>query len=410
MRNHKASMSVWRLLPVLGALLGMTLSNPSTTHAAPQPASLSQVSLPILLLPSNGSTTADLTPSFDWEDVFGADHYRIQIDDNDDFDSPAADSQPTNSTYTPSNTLPNGTYYWHVRANDGMGNWGDYSDVWTFTVNGALPAAPTLLTPPNNSTTSDLTPTFDWEDVPGATHYRIQIADNPDFSSPTADSQPSNSTYTPGKTLPNGSYYWRVRTNDEMGNWGEYSEIWTFTVNGALPAAPTLLTPPNSSTTSDLTPTFDWEDVPGATHYRIQIADNPDFSSPAADSQPTNSIYTPSNTLPNGTYYWHVRANDGMGNWGEYSEVWTFTVNGALPAAPTLLTPPNGSTTSDLTPTFDWEDVPGSAYYRIQVDDNIDFSSPAADSQPTNSTYTPSNSLPNGTYYWHVRANDGMGN
>ncbi|MBN1431088.1 MAG: polysaccharide deacetylase family protein, partial [Anaerolineae bacterium] len=267
---------------------------------------------------------------FDWEDVSGADHYRIQVDDNADFSSPAADSQPTGSTYTPSKPLANGTYYWHVRTNDGMGNWGDYSPAWTVCVDGVLPPAPTLLAPANSSTTADITPSFDWEDVPGADHYRIQVDDNADFSSPAADSEPTRSIYTPNKPLSNGTYYWRVRTNDGMGNWGDYSPVWIVYVDGVLPPAPTLLAPANSSTTSDFTPPFDWEDVENAARYRIQIDDNTDFSSTVADAQPTRSTYTPRKTLPNGTYYWRVRTGDSMGNWGEYSPAWKVTVEAEL--------------------------------------------------------------------------------
>jgi peptidoglycan/xylan/chitin deacetylase (PgdA/CDA1 family) len=365
---------------------------------------------PALIAPPDASTTPDLTPSFDWADVPGADHYRIQVDDNADFSSPAADSEPSASAYTPINQLPNGTYYWHVRTNDGMGNWGEYSPAWRVIVNGTLPSSPTLIAPPDSSTTPDFTPPFDWADVPGADHYRIQVDDNADFSSPAADSEPTASAYTPGNQLPNGTYFWHVRANDGMGNWGEYSPAWRVIVNGTLPPAPALIAPPDGSTTPDLTPSFDWSDVPGADHYRIQIDDNPDFSSPTADSEPTASAYTPGNQLANRTYFWRVRTNDGMGNWGEYSPAWRVIVNGTLPPAPALIAPPDGSTTPDLTPLFDWSDVPGADHFRIQIDDNADFSSPIADSEPSASAYTPGYQLPNGTYFWHVRANDGMGN
>jgi len=44
--------------------------------------------------------------------------------------------------------------------------------------------------------------------------------------------------------------------------------------------------------------------------------------------------------------------------------------------------------------------------YRIQLDDNADFSSPILDDSNTSSHYTPSNPLADGTYYWRVRATD----
>ncbi|MBN1310363.1 MAG: polysaccharide deacetylase family protein, partial [Anaerolineae bacterium] len=158
------------------------------------------------------------------------------------------------STYTPSNPLPNGAYYWRVRTNDGMGTWGDHSPVWTFTINGKLPLSPTLLTPANKSTISDSTPTFDWKNVPNADHYRIQIDDNADFSSPAADSQPTNSTYTPRKPLPDGRYYWRVRTADSMGNWSNYSPAWTLIVEDGASSPPTPTPTASAATAPSETP------------------------------------------------------------------------------------------------------------------------------------------------------------
>ncbi|MBN1311295.1 MAG: hypothetical protein JXB30_07735, partial [Anaerolineae bacterium] len=99
MRYHAAPIRIQRLLPAFGILLSLSIPGPCRTHTAPQ---LAQLSIPILLSPANNSTTPDFTPTFDWEDVPGADHYRVQVDDNADFSSPAADSQPSNSTYTPS--------------------------------------------------------------------------------------------------------------------------------------------------------------------------------------------------------------------------------------------------------------------------------------------------------------------
>ncbi|MBI2933691.1 MAG: S8 family serine peptidase [Planctomycetes bacterium] len=82
------------------------------------------------------------------------------------------------------------------------------------------------------------------------------------------------------------------------------------------------------------------------------------------------------------------------------------------PAAPALVSPAHGSSTSDTTPTFDWSDVadPSGVAYRIQVDNNADFSSPAIDASGlAASTFTPASALALGTYSWRVRAVDGAG-
>lgn len=79
------------------------------------------------------------------------------------------------------------------------------------------------------------------------------------------------------------------------------------------------------------------------------------------------------------------------------------------PPPPALLSPANKATipSTNSTVELDWKDVvhPYFGYYRLQVDDNSDFSSPVVDVQPLNtSAYSiPMSSLsPNTAYYWRV--------
>ena len=82
----------------------------------------------------------------------------------------------------------------------------------------------------------------------------------------------------------------------------------------------------------------------------------------------------------------------------------------AAPAAPTLIAPANGATTSDDTPAFDWS-APTYAYrYELVVDNNSSFTSPEIhEASLSVSNYTSSVSLSDGTYYWRVRANNSAG-
>ena len=72
---------------------------------------------------------------------------------------------------------------------------------------------------------------------------------------------------------------------------------------------------------------LDWDDVPGATAYRVQIANNPNFSAPRISNEvTTSSMEVAAGQLPNGTYYWQVQAK--APEWGQGSEVRSFTVEG----------------------------------------------------------------------------------
>lgn len=72
-------------------------------------------------------------------------------------------------------------------------------------------------------------------------------------------------------------------------------------------------------------------------------------------------------------------------------------------------------TTSDNTLTFDWSDVsdPSGVTYYLQIDNDVDFSSPAiSENGLTLSTYTLTSgeALSDGTYFWRVRTVDGANN
>ena len=98
--------------------------------------------------------------------------------------------------------------------------------------------------------------------------------------------------------------------------------------SGSPPSAPTL--------SSDLPYTFNncrqnypiqlgWSAV--GTQYYIEIDDNPDFSSPVITAFPASNSYTINSGLTDGqTYYWHVKAKQ-VNCWGNFSEVWSFTLD-----------------------------------------------------------------------------------
>jgi subtilisin family serine protease len=358
---------------------------------------------PTLLTPANGTNTTNRRPAFDWTDSSGATSYTIQVDNNSNFSSPEIQQSPTVSNYTPTADLALGTYYWRVLATNTNGS-SAYTSAWTVNI-GSVPAVPTLATPTNGSTTTDTTPTFDWNDVSGATAYTIQVDNNSDFSSPEIQQSPTVSTYTPGTALAAGTYYWRVLATNAYGS-SAYSSSWSVII-GTVPATPTLLSPANGTNTTNRRPAFDWSDSSGATSYTIQVDNNSDFSSPEISQSPTVSNYTPTADLALGTYYWRVLATNTYGS-SVYTSSWSLNI-GSAPAVPTLATPTNGSTTTDTTPTFDWNDVSGATAYTIQVDNNSDFSSPEIQQSPTVSEYTPGTAMADGTYYWRVLATNAYG-
>jgi len=270
-----------------------------------------------LILPANLSTNQNFANlSFDWSDAFGATSYEIDIDVSPTFSSPQTFSSST-SAYTVTNLLPNTQYYWRVRASAG-GNWGTYSNVWSFTTNSLENF--NLISPANNSINQNFASlSFDWSDVLGASSYEIDIDVSQTFSSAQTFTS-STSNYTKNNLLPNTQYYWRVRASNGT-NWGAYSNVWSFTTNSLENF--NLISPANGSINQQYSSlVLDWSDNIGAVNYELQIDTTQGFITSPLTYTTSNSTYTVS-LLPSKTYYWKVRATNGA-TWGQWSTVWSF--------------------------------------------------------------------------------------
>jgi hypothetical protein len=79
------------------------------------------------------------------------------------------------------------------------------------------------------------------------------------------------------------------------------------------------------------------------------------------------------------------------------------------PTKPTLLSPSNGTTTTDNTPTFTWSVSTYADNYHLQVGNDNNFSSPAIDVWTASIAYTPTAELSDGLYYWRVVAHNTAG-
>jgi hypothetical protein len=117
----------------------------------------------------------------------------------------------------------------------------------------------------------------------------------------------------------------------------------------------------------------------------------------------------------NTTYYWHWRAVVG-GVSGEFSTVQSFFVRpNVVLSIPDVVQPSTGSNVFASRPTFTVQDVTrtgpaGTLFYEFQVSASDTFAtlitSGTIQEQPAQTSWTPSTDLPEGTFYWRVRATD----
>jgi hypothetical protein len=386
-------------------------------------------SKPSLMYPANGAKTSDTTPTFDWSDVTDPSgvSYGLQADNDADFSSPIISKEGLrDSTYTltEGEALSEGTYYWRVEAIDGVGNTAGWTGPFSFTIDTTPPSKPSQC-PVSGVKINDTTPTFAWSDVsdPSGVSYSLQVDNDADFSSPIISKEGlTDSTYTltEGEALSEGIYYWRVEAIDGVGNTAGWTGPFSFIIDTTAPPKPLLQSPADGAKISDTTPTFDWSDVSdlsGVT-YSLQIDNEADFSSPITSIGIEGSIgstHTLFEAISDGSYYWRVEAIDEVGNTAGWTGPFSFTIDTTAPPKPLLQSLADGAKISDTTPTFDWSGVtdPSGVTYSLQVDNEAGFPSPIISKEGlTASTYTltEDDSLSEGTYYWRVKAVDGVGN
>ncbi|MFA6102933.1 MAG: pre-peptidase C-terminal domain-containing protein [Victivallaceae bacterium] len=179
---------------------------------------------------------------------------------------------------------------------------------------------------------------LDWAEATdegsGVKQYEFQVDNNSDFSSneKSGTAVASNADTT---GLADGTYYWRVRTQDNAGNYSEWSTVSNFMVDATAPAVPAALTQIAAGNSAAL----DWADATdsgsGVKQYEVQLDKHIDFSTPEYSVSPAASAANLGG-LTDGTFYWRVRTQDNAGNYSTWAIGSSFisdlpgNINGAL--------------------------------------------------------------------------------
>lgn len=138
------------------------------------------------------------------------------------------------TSYTEFTLTSEGEHILDYRATDNAGNQRIKQEY--INIDKTPPSAPVLQTPENGNSTYDRTPTFTWQEstdsASGIAYYHLKVMDASSTVVINVTIDPSSSSYTPPRELDLGFgvHYWQVRTTDNAGNIGNWSDIWSFTV------------------------------------------------------------------------------------------------------------------------------------------------------------------------------------
>ena len=347
-----------------------------------------------LVSPTNNTIAKDTADNLSWNIVQGNTAYQVQIATDENFNSIILD-QNTSSEQFNYNSLSYFTnYWWKVRAKDPSGSFGDWSFVRKFQTEVNKPV---LVSPANSTKELSYSQNLVWNSVIGADKYTIHLSDKLDFSNLILNKSISLTQETINNLMPYTKYYWRViaENNTKQGNWSE-----TFSFTTKIEEA-SLLNPTLESINNDTIITFNWNSVPYANLYEIQLDTKNTFDSPnlviSNISQSTKDI---EGLLFDTTYYWKVRIKAGT-DIGGWSEIWSFRTKLKKPK---LQNPSNNANNINFSEILEWLDTAPTSSYKIQISDNESFNSTLIDEIVNENQYSFSGLNDYKIYYWRSKA------
>jgi hypothetical protein len=302
---------------------------------------------------------------------------------------------------------------------------------YVFSTSSTVPlpsSAPTLVGPSGQVSTA--WPTYRFNPVAAATHYRLSVPNNLDEVYSAVELGCPNMTgvcaVTPVFPLAVGST-WKVRAQNSagVGPWSSTLPISTSVILQTV-TAPTAIGPKGSAPSA--TPTYTWNAVAGATRYVIWVNDaltarlNARYAvlaafDPAQAGCSAGGVCsaTPSSALVQGNAQWWVRAESSQ--WiTRWSSTLSFAVPGNMPvnAKPVLLAPLNTLITGY--PTYSWQPVLNATSYDLWVGDSTGLRYRAVYSAQQAGcatgavcVVTPAVDIGAGIRHWWIQARDAQG-
>ncbi len=278
----------------------------------------------------------------------------------------------------------------------------------------------TLISPANGYTTTVFTQQFSWNEVKGASRYRLQIA-RPSFAALqayAADTLLGGTSFA--YTLAPGYYEWRVKAlnNSSESNYSAVHSLHIDTTSDLSAQQVLLVAPAQNFDSRSGTPLFTWQPISIASGYHIIIKSGTSWSTGSTIISDTVSTtfynVSAAQALGEGQYTWGVRAINAI-SYTQNFATRSINIDLTAPPTPTALSPLNNTIHSPGTFTFTWNRPVDQGIYRAARFDSLYI---YTDSLYQNlygkyeeTGLSRSESINNqGTYYWFLVGFDRAGN
>jgi hypothetical protein len=275
-----------------------------------------------VIIPQDSSSTTANDVHFKWDELDGADAYRLQIVEPSftNISSFVLDSLITGTDFY--YTLSPGNYEFQIRGENSYYQ-SIYNGPFSFSVDSSLDLSVQtvpLLSPNDMIYSNQSDQTFTWQIMYAADNYEIQIRSGTDFNSGTTLLSETSLTGSSYSTTGNffstdGVYHWGVRAFNQSSQSGFNSR--TISIDQTLPNDVVLTSPTDASSSTSDTVVFKWTSGldPGTINspisYILEIDTDISFGSPSVH---LSSVDTLQLILGSNTYYWRVYAQDEAGN------------------------------------------------------------------------------------------------
>ena len=362
---------------------------------------------PSLVSPADGAGNQPISLVLSWSSSAGATSYHLQVSTDSLFGSTVVDDSTIVPTSRSIGGLANSTtYYWRVGAKNSSGL-SPYSSRQSFTTIIAAPMSPLLFSPADGFASQPTTMLLSWHPAALASTYRLQVALDSFFTTLVVNDSTLSDTSRSVGSLANGSaYFWRVSAANVGGTSAFSSRRWFSTIV----ATPLLVSPTNGATSQEISLKLQWNQATGAHSYRLQLAGDSSFGTFAlSDSSIADTSRLVGSLSGGTTYYWRVNGRSSRDT-SAWSAVRSFSTISSPPMMPALMLPGNYAVGLQMAVLLQWNTSLTTARYDVQVSTDSNFASTILDDSTTTDTSSQLISLlPLTTYFWRVKAQNGLG-
>lgn len=280
--------------------------------------------------PANNLNTVELTHTFWWDNLDGAEQYNMQIVEGTFATSIKLVLDTTIGLNKFNYTLYPGQFQWRVK---GINNGSEtYYTTFTLTIDSTndITTQTVVLTSPNaDLITNTNAITFRWTGIYIATNYHLDVRQNTWTGNSYSGFPLSMTTIEYPKTLNDGIYEWGVQAENSNSNTFTGFTRRFLTVDTGIPDTVSLSLPANNAILSNSNYTYTWThpttDV-GPAAYVDSIFFYTDMSGTNELKKREGTANNYTDSLGIGIFYWRVRSSDEAGNIGQYTTMRQFTI------------------------------------------------------------------------------------